>query len=130
MPVLEPLLNRQTSQSKEVIIQILIPWKIRMIKYQSAKHNNINIKVQQTQMEEMNLDTIASNAVSWLRVQECGSFKDITRTAQALALWADDDTLQHKSKLLIQVLQQSIFEYLEPRDFVRAIMAAAASGIR
>src|SRR5665648_344240 len=81
-------------------------------------------------MEEMDIDTIASSAISWLRVQECASFKDITRTVQALALWdADDDDDKPKSDLT-HVLHQSLFECLEPRDMARAVMAAAASGIR
>ena len=83
----------------------------------------------------MDIDTIASNAVSWLKVQDCASFKDITRTAQALALWDDgagDDKIKYKlkSKLLTHVLQESLFSCLDPRDMARAVMAAAASGIR
>ena len=78
----------------------------------------------------MDIGTIASNAISWLKVQDCTSFKDTTRTVQALVLWDDgagDDELKSD---LTHVLQESLFSCLEPRDFARAVMAAAASGIR
>ena len=85
-------------------------------------------------MEEMDIGTVASNAISWLKVQDCASFKDTTRTAQALALGDDgagDDELKYKLKSdLTHVLHQSLFSCLEPRDMARAVMAAAASGIR
>ena len=97
-----------------------------MEQHQTVKHNNSS--VQQPHMEEMDIDTIASNAVSWLKVQDCASFKDITRTVQALALWVDDDSDDIKSDLT-HVLQESLFSCLDPRDMARAVMAAAASGI-
>ena len=105
-----------------------------MEQHHTVKHNNSS--AQQPHMEEMDIDTIASNAVSWLKDQDCVSFKDITRTVQALALWDDgggDDKYKHKPNLksdLTHVLQESLSTCLDPRDMARAVMAAAASGIR